>query len=107
DGGFVVVPYGGDARILGWRPGQEPEPIAAGVGGRYDGVELLADGAILVASQADSTLHLFRAGRGAPIVRLPGRPADIGLDTRRGRVAVPYIALDRVDVFDVDVGGWR
>jgi hypothetical protein len=30
---------------------------------------------------------------------VPGRPADIGVDTRRGRVAVPYIALNRVDIW--------
>lgn len=28
-----------------------------------------------------------------------GRPADIGLDTASGRIAVPYIALDRVDLW--------
>jgi hypothetical protein len=32
---------------------------------------------------------------------VPGRPADIGIDTRRGHVAVPYIALNRVDVWSL------
>ena len=31
--------------------------------------------------------------------RLPGIPADIGVDTRRRRVLVPQIAMNRVDVW--------
>jgi hypothetical protein len=54
-----------------------------------------------VASQADSSLHLFAGGTGRPVVRTAGQPADIGVDTRRNRVAVPYISLDRVDIWDV------
>jgi hypothetical protein len=30
-----------------------------------------------------------------------GAPADIGIDTRRNRVAVPYIDLDRVDIWQL------
>ncbi|MEQ9568699.1 MAG: hypothetical protein RLN75_00795, partial [Longimicrobiales bacterium] len=59
----------------------------------------------VVASQADSALHLVRDGSGAPFQQVPGRPADIAVDTRRGRIAVPYIALDRVDVFPGPGGG--
>jgi hypothetical protein len=35
-----------------------------------------------------------------------GRPADIGIDTRRQRVAVPYVALNRVDIWSL-TGGSR
>ena len=36
-----------------------------------------------------------------PLVRVAGRPADIGVDTKRRQVAVPYIALDRVDLWQL------
>jgi len=76
------------------------ELIATSSGARFDGIEVFAD-RIIVASQADSSLHVISGGEGAPFLRLPGRPADIGSDTRRARVAVPYIALDRVDVWSL------
>jgi DNA-binding beta-propeller fold protein YncE len=83
---FIVVPYGGRQALFGWRPGQ-------------GGLEVLGDGRILVASQADSSLLLVDRGRPRRVARTVGAPADIGLDRKRELVAVPYIALDRVDIF--------
>ena len=60
---------------------------------------MLGAGRVLVASQADSSLHLFETGRGRAVIRTGGRPADIGIDTRRRRVAVPFIALNRVEIW--------
>jgi hypothetical protein len=56
---------------------------------------------VVIASQADSSLHLLEAGQTRPIVRVTGRPADIGIDTRRLRVAVPYISRDQVDIWQL------
>lgn len=99
-GVFVVVPWeGGGDSLRAWDPVSRTLSIAGRTpGGRFDGVEVV-DGALVVASQADSALHLVRRGTGAPFQKVPGRPADIAVDTRRQRIAVPYIALDRVDVF--------
>ena len=72
--------------------------VGTSAGGNFDGVEIV-DGRILLASQADSSLRVLTNGESRRVVRVPGRPADIGVDTRRRRVAVPYIALDRVDVW--------
>ncbi|MGH7475601.1 MAG: SMP-30/gluconolactonase/LRE family protein [Longimicrobiales bacterium] len=97
---FVVAPFGGQRMLRGWRPGRmTSEWVAVLPGARLDGVEVLGDSTILVASQADSALHLVRNGIGTRIIRTAGRPADIGVDTRRNRVAVPFIALDRVDIW--------
>lgn len=97
---FVVVPYGGASALLAWRPGTTTlAPIAAGPGGRYDGVEIVSGGRIVVASQADTSLHVSRGDVLVPFARTSGRPADIGVDTRRGRVAVPFIALNRVEIW--------
>ena len=99
---FIVVPYGGRQALFGWRPGQSGlEVVATPPGGRYDGVEMLGDGRILVASQADSSLLIVDRGQQRRVARTVGAPADIGLDRKRQRAAVPYIALDRVDIFQL------
>ena len=99
---FIVVPYGGGHDIFAWQPGgTRLEKIGNSQGARFDGVEVLSGGRILVASQGDSSLHVFSGGHGGPIIRTTGAPADIGVDTKRNRVAVPYISLDRVDIWQL------
>lgn len=98
-GAFLLAPWADETMLRAWDPATgEIRDVARLVGGRFDGIEVV-DGGVLVASQVDSTLHLLSGDGSRPLIRVPGRPADIGVDTRRGRVAVPYIALDRVDVF--------
>ncbi|HEX2220153.1 MAG TPA: hypothetical protein VHG35_15225 [Gemmatimonadales bacterium] len=99
---FIVVPFGGRQALFGWRPGQSGlEVFATPPGGRYDGVEVLGDGRILVASQADSSLLIVERGQPRRVARTAGAPADIGFDSKRRRTAVPYIVLDRVDIFQL------
>lgn len=99
---FILVPYMEGDAIFSWEPGSRSiESIGTSDGGKFDGVEVLAGGRILVASQADSSLHLFAGGRGSAIIRTTGAPADIAVDTRRNRVAVPYISLNRVDIWQL------
>lgn len=103
-GGLVLVPWRPDHRVHRWTPGEDPEAMGpARTPGRLDGVEVVA-GRILVASQSDSTLHRVEEDALAPVIRVDGAPADLGIDTRRGRVAVPYVALDRVDVWRLPDG---
>lgn len=97
---FIVVPFGGSRRLLTWRPGEPRlDSIPVSAGGRFDGVEVLPDGSLLVASQADSSLYIVRPGEARRLTRTSGAPADIGVDVRRGLVAVPYIRLNTVDYF--------
>jgi hypothetical protein len=103
-GRFVVAPWEGTL-LHAWRPGGALEPVGSAGVNRCDGIEVL-DGEILVACQADSTVHLIVDGRSRPLIRVAGRPADIGIDTRRQRVAVPYVALNRVDIWSL-TGGSR
>ena len=95
---FIVVAYGGRQAHFAWQPGSAPVEIGAPPGGRYDGVEVLGDGRMLVASQADSTIQVISGGEARRAARVSGAPADIGVDTRRGRVAVPFIALNRIEI---------
>lgn len=98
---FVLVPWREGEPIRGWDPSSDDlSVVGRSPGGRFDGIEPIPGG-FVVASQQDSALHMLVAGEGRVIVRVAGRPADIAVDSRRGRVAVPYIDLNRVDVFQL------
>lgn len=98
-GMLVTVPWAPGGRLHAWRPGNAPGAVGPrDTPGRLDGVESF-DGGLLVTSQSDSTLYLVDTAGVRALVRVDGGPADIGVDSRRRRVAVPYVALDRVDVW--------
>jgi DNA-binding beta-propeller fold protein YncE len=81
--------------------GGAPVEIAHGKG-RYDGVEVLADGTMLVTCWNDQSLHMIKPD--GSDVRLIGNvftAADIGVDTRRNRVAIPLASRGRVEVWDL------
>jgi sugar lactone lactonase YvrE len=59
--------------------------IASG-NGKFDGIETLPDGRLLVTSWNDSSLHVFSDGRDERAVRNLSWPADIGVDTKRNRI---------------------
>jgi sugar lactone lactonase YvrE len=98
---FLIAPWGGRQQLRAWNPEtNEITMVATSNGAFFDGIEF-ANGRVVVASQADSSLHVVTGETTHLLVHVPGRPADIGLDTRRNRVAVPYIALDRVDIWQL------
>ncbi|RFF31757.1 hypothetical protein [Wenzhouxiangella sediminis] len=65
-----------------------------------DGIEPWHSG-LLIASQEDQAIWFVCDVEAEILIRTPGRPADIGLDESGGRIAVPYIALDRVDIWNL------
>jgi sugar lactone lactonase YvrE len=83
-----------------WRPGDTTLVLLARGKGKWDGVEALPDGRILVSSWADSSVHLLRANGSklASIHPVP-EPADVGVDTRRNRVAIPVSVMGRVELW--------
>lgn len=93
DGGRVFYSLNGTGSEVG-------EFANAQDGGNFDGIEFV-NGRLLAASQQDSSLHEIYNGEDKIIIFTPGRPADIGIDTQRMRVAVPYIALNRVDIWQL------
>lgn len=97
---LMLAPWGGDREFIGYRPSQgeliDGETLPAG--GNMDGLEPWRGG-LLIASQADQAIWFARDGQAGILIRTPGRPADIGLDASGRRLAVPYIALDRVDIW--------
>lgn len=100
NGDLVLAPWGGDQIFHNVSGGEPAEFAQASSGGNFDGIEFV-DGRLVAASQMDSSLHAIYNGEDQVIVNVPGRPADIGLDTKRQQVAVPYIALNRVDIWQL------
>ncbi len=99
---FIVVPYGGDSVIRAWAPGSKTLTVVGkSTSNMFDGVEVLPGGAILASSQGDSALHLFTGDTGHPIVKVGGAPADIAIDTKRNRVAVPFVDRSRVEIWQL------
>jgi sugar lactone lactonase YvrE len=92
---FVIVQWGG-SHILAWRPG-EAQPRTIGFGAnQMDGVAVLADGRMVVTSWAQHAL-IIHFGADEYTVRGFSAPADFGVDTRRGRLAIPILDQDRVE----------
>ena len=99
---FIIVPFGGHKGIRAWTPGATTlTDISMSTGARYDGVEVLSGGRILVASQADTSLHVFTGSAGRAVLHTLGPPADIAVDTKRNRVAVPVVALNHVEIWEL------
>jgi hypothetical protein len=98
---FIIVPYDGRHTLHAWSEGNPLTPFAADSGGKFDGIEVLGPNELLIASQADTSLHIFLSGQGRPVIKTSGRPADLAVDTRRLRAAVPFIALNRVEIWQL------
>lgn len=100
-GRLLLVPWSDGDEIIAWDIDEERFSSVAKLdgGGNFDGIEVVGN-TIIVASQMDTSLHFTVDGVDTRAVELPGKPADIGIDTKRNTVAVPYVALDRVDIIE-------
>lgn len=100
---LILAPWNKARTFYAWNPATSELEEAATLdsGGNFDGIEIV-DGSWVIASQVDSSLHISGENSGIA-VQTRGRPADIGIDTQRQRVAVPYIDLNRVDIWDLPV----
>lgn len=101
-GRWIVVsfdPFVGQVTAMS-ATGTDRRVLRTGIG-RLDGVEVLPDGGILFASWADSSVHLLANGEERKLVRQVPAPADIGLDTRRNRLAIPLSTLGRVQLWSL------
>lgn len=98
DGNFIFAPWNGGPALYQYDSDQDSIYVYANLAGsnNYDGVEYF-NGGIITSTQFDSSLHLMIDGKDELFIHLPGRPADIAIDPNRAIVAVPYVALDRVD----------
>jgi hypothetical protein len=97
---FVLAPFNGSA-VQTWMPGDKKTTTLATGAGQYDGVEILADGRILVTSWADSAVHVIQQGTMSKLISNVSGPADIGVDTKRGVVAVPRFSDGKVEYYKI------
>jgi sugar lactone lactonase YvrE len=99
---WIVVSFDPFAsEVYALKPGDTRKTVLARGLGRWDGVERLPDGRILVTSWSDSSLHVFGGGTGQRVIRDLWQPADLGVDTRRMRVAIPLVLQGRVEVWQL------
>ena len=96
---FLLAPFGGKD-VQTWTPGQAPAKLVDGPG-RYDGIEVLKDGRILVSSWADSSVNVVRDGKLTRFVSGVSAPADIGVDTKRGILAIPRFDQNQVEFWKI------
>jgi hypothetical protein len=99
NGRLILVPWSDSVEFVEWDvDSMEFSTLGmAPTGGSFDGVEVV-EGKIITASQADKSLHIMVDGIDRLAIELPGRPADIGVDTKRMHIAVPYVGRDQVDI---------
>ena len=100
---FIVASFGG-TQISTWKPGDRaPSPLASGAG-QFDGVEVLVDGRVLVSSWTDSSVSVVTDSTMTRVITGLPSPADIGVDTKRQRVAVPLFNDGRVELWQIPAG---
>jgi len=99
DGGrkqFIIVPFFGNV-VRAWTPGSKVTVPLGTSPGQLDGVEILDAQRMLITSWADSSLDVFENGTATPAYKDLPSPADIGLDARRNRVAIPLLMENRIE----------
>jgi hypothetical protein len=98
---WVVVSFDTfHSEVYALHPSDSTRIILATGKGRFDGIEALGGGRFLVSCWQDSSVHLFSKGRDRQTVRNHPAPADIGIDTKRWRLAVPA-GNNRVEFWDL------
>lgn len=90
-----------NSELYALRPGSTKRTVLARGTGRFDGVERLGDGRVLVTSWSDSSLHVIADGEMQRMITNLWQPADLGVDTRRGRVAIPLVLQGRVEFWEL------
>ena len=97
---FVVAPLT-DSLVVSWAAGDStPQRVASAPGG-MDGIEALGGNRYLVTSWADSSLNLVADGKVTRIAGGIAAPADIGFDRAGGKVAVPQLTENKLELLDV------
>ena len=97
---FVIVAFLGKG-IYGWKPGDKDVASIGSGPGQQDGVVFLPDGRLLVTSWADSSLFVLENGQARKVVPKVPSPADIDVDPKDSRVAVPLLLENRVEFWEV------
>jgi sugar lactone lactonase YvrE len=97
---FIIVSFAGKG-IYSWKPGdKDVESIGSGPG-QQDGVLVLPDGRVVATSWADSSLFVLEDGKAKPVATGIASPADIDMDPKDSRIAVPQLMVNTVQFWEV------
>ena len=97
---FIVGPFIGKT-VVGWTPGQKTLTPIGETKGSTDGLEVLGPDRFLITSWADSSLFILQGGKTTLVSGGISSPADIGVDTKRHRVAIPQLLGTTVQFRDL------
>jgi sugar lactone lactonase YvrE len=91
-----------ESEVYTIQPGQPDRTVLSRGTGKFDGLAVLGDQRVLFTSWQDSSLYMM-SGEGEPerIVENLWQPADLGIDTRRGRVAIPTALPSQVEIWEL------
>ena len=95
---WLLAPFDGKDVMAMADGAKNPTVLATGPG-QYDGIELLADGRIVVSSWADSAVYVISNGTMTKAITGVEAPADIGVDPKRGIIAIPRFNAGKVEYF--------
>jgi hypothetical protein len=103
DGSVWVVPFGG-AELYKVADGKKAEVYAL-PGGGLDGLDVLGDGRVIVSSWEAKAVFIGKPGGVfTMMIESVESPADIGVDRKRNRVAVPLFNGNAVRFFTIPPG---
>jgi hypothetical protein len=97
---LVVTFHPSQSELYSLGANNRKRTIVSGLG-RYDGVESLQDGRIVLTSWSDSTIQMVEDGKAERIINNVWQPADLGVDTRRHRLAIPLVLQGRVEIWEL------
>ena len=97
---FVIVSFLGKG-IYGWKPGDKDIQLLGNGPGQQDGVLVLSDGRIVATSWADSSLFVLDNGKASKVASGVASPADIDIDPKDSRIAVPQLMVNVVQFLEV------
>ena len=89
------------SQVYAMRPGEASRTVLAQGIGRFDGLQVLEDGRIVVTAWRDSSLHVFAGGKDERAITDLWQPAALGVDTRRDRLAIPLVLQGRVQIWEL------
>jgi sugar lactone lactonase YvrE len=100
---FIIAPFG-DKAISSWVPGDSAARKIGEGPGMFDGIEAFGPDRFLVTSWVDSSLNLLTEGKVTKLAGGIAGPADIGYDRESGRVAVPQLTENKLQILQLDAG---
>jgi sugar lactone lactonase YvrE len=101
--GPVFVTFMGDKIMRVKAKDAAPETIATLPAGQLDGIERLSDGSFVVTSWAGKGVFRVSAnGQARQIIGGLVSPADLGVDTKRGRLIIPELTQNTLHIASIE-----